>query len=504
VEGDERLLASVIDLLPLGVWIARAPGGEFVFANRTFREIMGMEARPDVAVGGYSAPYGIFGIDGRPYPEQKMPFVRALEARAIITVDDIVIHRHDGRKVNIRATARPIFAGDAISHVVIAFIDATAEIHAEEMRRESELRLRHQQRLESLGTLAAGVAHDFNNLLGSISLISSMLRMREHDPARAEDLHNIEAATESAARLTRSLLAFGRQGPLRAVRFDPGETAASVIELVRRTFDRGIQIAFEREDGLELTGDPPAIEQLLMNLAINARDAMPGGGRLGVRLSRDGAHVLIEVSDTGSGVPDAIKPRIFEPYFTTKGDRELAGRGLGLATVYGIVESHGGSIEITDVEPHGARFRVRLPIASPIAIADRIDARADGVARGRGLVLVVDDEALVRSILRRALRELGYDVLEAGDGIEALQQFEASARVDAVLMDSVMPRKGGREALIELRRLRETLPVIMMGGRIVPKEREELFALGAAGVLDKPFDVPALSRILADAIDPDQ
>src|SRR5215510_2395030 len=139
---DEPLLASVIDLLPLGVWIARAPGGEFVFANRTFREIMGMEARTDVKVGEYAEPYGIFGRDGRPYPEKKMPFVRALEQRQTITVDDIVIHRTDGRRVNIRATARPIFAGDTITHVVIAFADVTAELAAAEARRESELLLR--------------------------------------------------------------------------------------------------------------------------------------------------------------------------------------------------------------------------------------------------------------------------------------------------------------------------------------------------------------------------
>jgi signal transduction histidine kinase/CheY-like chemotaxis protein len=501
MEGDERLLASVIDLLPLGVWIARAPGGEFVFANRTFREIMGMEARADVAVGGYSEPYGIFGRDGRPYPESRLPFVRALEQRTTVTVDDIVIHRHDGGRVHIRATARPIFSADGatITHVVIAFVDATAEMLAEDARRDGELRLRQTQRLESLGTLAAGVAHDFNNLLGSIRLIASMLRLHEADPVRAGDLHSIESATESAARLTRSLLAFGKQGPLRADRCDVGDVVAAVVELVRRTFDRAIEIGFERNGDLAMVGDAAAIEQLVMNLAVNARDAMPGGGRLDVRVERRGDHVVIEVRDSGPGVPTEIRARVFEPYFSTKGDREGPGRGLGLATVYGIVESHRGAIEIADAEPHGAIFRVTLP--ATVALVPAVAARPpDDVRIGRGTVLVVDDEPVVRRTLKRALRDLGYDALEASDGAAALDVLDQGSRVDALLLDSVMPRKSGRDVLTEVRRRGLTAPVIMMGGRIAARERDELLELGAVAVLDKPFDVGLLSRTLADAI----
>jgi two-component system cell cycle sensor histidine kinase/response regulator CckA len=500
--GDERVLAEVIDSLPLGVWIARAPGGELFFANRTFREIMGTEARDDVVVGGYAQPYGICGPDGRAYPEDRLPFVLALRARAIVTVDDIVIHRHDGRRVNIRATARPVFEGDTITQVVICFVDCTAEKQAERAREESDARLRQAQRLESLGTLAAGVAHDFNNLLGTISLIASMLGLREPDRARAEDLRRIIATTESAARLTRSLLAFGRQGPLRAVRFDAGEVAANVIELIRRTFDRNVEIVFVRDGASSIVGDPTAIEQMLMNLAFNARDAMPEGGRLSVRFAREGDRVVIEVGDTGAGVPRELRGRIFEPYFTTKGDRELTGRGLGLATVYGIVEAHAGTIEVRDASPHGAVFRVTIPAAIDQSEAAAPPARPDeATVRGHGTVLVVDDEPLVRASLRRALEDLGYDAREAPDGVAALEQL-GSGDVHAVLLDSVMPRKGGRDTLIEVRRRPAPPPVIMMGGRIVPSERQELFALGAIAVLDKPFDVPALSRILADVIRP--
>jgi PAS domain-containing protein len=193
VTPDDALLAQVVDHLPLGVWIARAPSGEFVFANRVFREIMGMEARPDVAAGGYAQPYGICTRDGAPYPEARMPFAQALAARATITVDDLAIHRPDGRRVMIHATARPVFdaSGAEITHVVIAFEDVTARVAAQAARAESEEQLREARRLEALGTLAGGVAHDFNNLLATIRVLASLLRTSEPQAARRADLARI-------------------------------------------------------------------------------------------------------------------------------------------------------------------------------------------------------------------------------------------------------------------------------------------------------------------------
>ncbi|KAB2883221.1 MAG: PAS domain-containing protein, partial [Kofleriaceae bacterium] len=280
VTTDDVLLSGVIDQLPLGVWIARAPGGELLFANQVFREILGIEARGDVAVGGYSEPYGIMGLDGKPYPEARMPFVRALEARATVTVEDIVIHRHDGRRVNIRATARPIFDGDVITHIVIAFADYTAEREACARQREAEERARQDERLQAIGTLAAGVAHDFNNVLAQIRILASMLRVREQDASRVEDLVRIEQATDSAAALTRSLLAFGRHPAGNVVRFDLDAVVAGVVDLVRRTFERHITIEHRREPGAFVAGDQNQLEQVILNLAVNARDAMANGGTL--------------------------------------------------------------------------------------------------------------------------------------------------------------------------------------------------------------------------------
>ena len=501
---DDPLLSSVLDLLPLGVWIARAPTGELVLANRMFREIMGSDARRDVALGGYAAPYGIFGRDGKPYPEERMPFVLALKARTIVTVDDIVIHRGDGTRVNIRAFARPVFEGDTITHVVIAFADITAEVSADAARRDSEERLRATQRLEAIGNLAAGVAHDFNNAMASIRVLAALLRLRESDPARGEDLRRIEDATDRAAELSRSLLTFGRHGTGRITRIAVDDLARTVVDLVRRTFDRQIEIHLDTGDASAwVDGDPAQLEQLLMNLLVNARDAMPDGGKVAVRIDVTGTPpwVTIEIEDTGPGIPVELRSRVFEPYFTTKSSAERPGTGLGLSTVYGIVQQHGGSIVIGDATPHGARFVISIPGATSAAAVDA--RRAPALRHGTGRVLVVEDDEAVRRATRSLLELLGYDVIEAVDGVAAVDVFRRDAittqEIDAVLLDVVMPRQSGRATLPALRAIRE-VPVVITTGIATDDDHDEWRALGAHALLAKPYDLGELSNVLADAI----
>ncbi|HTJ83057.1 MAG TPA: response regulator [Polyangiaceae bacterium] len=517
--SEESLLAGVVDLLPVGVWIARAPSGELVFANRMFKEIMGMEARDDVAVGGYSEPYGIRTREGAPYPEAQMPFVRALVERTTVLVDDITIARTDGRNVHVLATARPIFSEDEIAFVVIAFQDVTAEVEAERARARADERLQASRHLESLGTLAAGVAHDFNNVLTSVGMIAGDLRRRETDAARVADLRQIETAVDSAAQLTRSLLTFGRAGAGRALRFDLAELLRAFVDLARRTFDKSIAVELDVRGTGTLAGDPAQIEQLVMNLAMNARDAMPAGGTLRIVVTdvellapqpplEPGRHVVLVVEDSGPGIPPAIRDKVFEPYFTTKGALDATGAqvprgtGLGLATAFGVVKAYGGLIEIEDAVPHGARFRITLPIAGPAVVDRSPDSRPHPEAsRGRETILVVDDEPMIRRITQRTLEALGYSVIEAKDGVDALEAFARErARIDAVLLDGVMPKKGGLEVLAELRRLAPSLPVVFMSGRLAPGDEARVLEHGAAALLAKPFTTGALGRALAAAL----
>jgi len=507
VSGEDALLAGVIDQIPLGVWVARAPGGELLFANQTFREIMGIEARLDVGVGGYSAPYGICGRDGAPYPEARMPFVQALQARTTVTVDDIVVHRHDGRRVNIRATARPMFEGDTVTHVVIVFADITAELAAEVARLAANERGRTRERLEAIGTLAAGVAHDFNNLLAQIRVLAGLLRLRESDSRRVEDLQRIEAATDSAAQLTRSLLAFGRHPTGRATQVDIDELVTAVVDLLRRTFDPRIRIELALAGGALVDGDRNQLEQVVMNLAVNARDAMPDGGRLRLAVSVvDGAaletlaagrHVVIEVSDSGPGVPAELRARVFEPYFSTKHGRDQPGTGLGLSTAYGVVHAHGGVIEVGDAGP-GARFTVHLPAAAAVTTAaPASDAANAGLVAGQGLVLVVDDEAILRRAVRRVIEHLGYRVIEAENGAAAVDAFRAHhGELVAVLLDHLMPVLNGRDTFLKLQGLDAAVPVILTSGQLDEHSERELRRLGIAGLIPKPFDVGELSQAL--------
>jgi len=514
--AHDRIIDAIIEDLPAGIWIARAPNGEFVYANETFREIMGMGPREDVARGEYAEPYGIHGLDGAPYPEDKMPFVRALMARETITCDDIVIHRTDGRRVNIRAFARPIFDGKGeISHVAIAFFDITREVAAERARHEGETRLRHAQRMESIGNLAGGIAHDFNNLLASIKILASFLKHRETDPVKLQSLDQIDQVTESGAQLTHALLRFARPQRSSSRLVSLHDLMSAIAELARRTFDRSIAVRFEPKATMgEVVGEPSQLEQVLMNLVLNARDAMPTGGELVLRsydhvVEADdvasaplpsGSYVAVEVQDTGVGIDAVLRDRIFEPYFTTKTTGTVKGTGLGLATVYGIVQSHGGIVEVAQTSSRGTTMRVLLPAARP---SERVLAAvplAKNVHLGNGTLLLVDDEPMVLAATAQALQELGYTVLTAKDGDAALELFrQHRSAIRAIILDMVMPKRSGRETFHALRQLDSKVPVLMTTG-LATGDFEATRDLEDCALLPKPFDLAALSESVARVV----
>ncbi len=501
-----ELIASIAEDLPVGVWVAKVPGGELLYANRTFQEILGIAARDDVALGEYAEPYGICGLDGQPYPEARMPFVQAVEARTTVVVDDIVIHRRDGGRVNIRASARPVFVGDEISHVVIAFIDISREVEAERARREGEARLRHAQRLDSIGSLAGGIAHDFNNLLASVKILATHLARVEVDPEKRALLATIDQVTDAGAQLTRALLRFARREAEPTQRVSLAEVVRAMIEIASRTFEHRVEIACELDPGDDhVVGAPSQLGQVVMNLVLNARDAMPDGGRVTVRTRAEPGLRVLEVEDVGRGIPDELRDRVFEPYFTTKEVGPQKGTGLGLSAVYGIVQAHGGEVSIARTGPDGTLMRVVLPAApeepGQEATVAAPPPRAREAQPASGTVLVVDDEAHVRDAASRALRGLGYDVLHAEDGRAALEVFRARrGEIAVVLLDLVMPGMDGLETLRALREIdRDVAVVIASGLPVVSDPRDE--ELGAP-VLEKPFDVARLAAALAQVTDP--
>jgi len=375
--------------------------------------------------------------------------------------------------------------------------------------------LLHRQQMEVIGHLAAGIAHDFNNLLNVITASSAHLKGLDPSTPLNEvevvECHaDILAASHRAAELTARLLTIARRRDADEPDQEKREVDltmlfADVLQLVGRTFDRSIQIESEVDSGLTVRGDQASLHQVMMNLCINARDAMPEGGTLTVNARREDGededrvpHVLIEVTDTGFGMDDETRRRVFEPFFTTK--EQGAGSGLGLATVYEVATNHGGIVDVESTVAVGTTFRVRLPLRAPGprvkgSKRQRRMSTWDGKGAGQttGRVLVVDDQELVRRSLGRLLRAQGHDVSFAVDGRDALAKYkDLSTRPEVVLMDFDMPYLTGGETLMQIREIDPNSRVILMSGYCDDVHKRRLIRQGATDFLAKPVDVQQL------------
>ncbi len=378
--------------------------------------------------------------------------------------------------------------------------------------RDMEEQLRHAQKMEAIGQLAGGVAHDFNNLLtgilGNAELLQDDGTLSGTQRACASDI--VEAGRR-AADLTRELLAFSRKTPLEHRTVDLHEVIAQVEKLLTHSIDRNIRIeqALKAAPAL-VTGDRAMIHNTIVNLAINARDAMPEGGRLtlatenvvigegGIEHQREaltpGAYVQISVTDTGVGIAESERSRIFEPFYTTKPVGQ--GTGLGLASVYGCVRNHGGMIRVASAIGAGSTFTVLLPAAT-IDERDPSEFDPPEVQRGSGHVLVVDDEELVRTVAAAALERLGYTVTACANGGEALRLFESMhGRLAAVLLDLVMPNMNGEQVLAQMLAIDDRVPIILCSGYARDHEVDSMTRSRAAALLSKPFRLDELSRTL--------
>ncbi len=388
---------------------------------------------------------------------------------------------------------------------------------AEEALRSSEEQLRQAQKMEAVGRLAGGVAHDFNNLLTVIRGRCELLGTRIGDVEKMKrDIGTIYDASERAASLTHQLLAFSRRQVLEPKVLELNRVVADLVPMLRRLIGEDIDLGMVLATDIgRVRADPGQVEQVIMNLVVNARDAMPEGGRLTIETSaidfdetyarvhasvKPGRYVMVAVSDTGSGMDRETQARAFEPFFTTK--ERGKGTGLGLATAYGIVKQSGGYIWVYSEPGQGTTFKIYLPRVEEAATAEAPPAASSRAPRGSETVLLTEDEDIVRTLAREILESHGYTILEARRGSEALQVCERfEGEIHLLLTDVVMPRMSGRDLAIEVTALRPGVKVLYMSGYTED-------AIGYHGVLDpgltylqKPFTLASLTQKVREALD---
>ena len=372
----------------------------------------------------------------------------------------------------------PVMASDGGQSGLLAIAqDITDRMEAEEALRRSEQQLRHSQKMEAVGRLAGGIAHDFNNLLTVIHGNASLaLNDSKVDSPQRLALHEVRDAASRATSLTRQLLTFSRREPVEPQLLDLNEIVEELRRMLGRLIGEHIQLKTQLSPRTVIVrADRTNIEQLLINLVVNSRDAMPDGGILKIVTAQvtlneeqaalleltSGSYVKLSVSDTGSGMDEGTRARAFEPFFTTKPSGE--GTGLGLATVYAIASRHGGAVGIETLPAVGTTVSLWLPLMSGAAVSRR-NSDEHPVQAGSGTVLIVEDEEAVRNLSRRVLVAHGYRVLEASNGEEAIQTWRENPEIDVVVTDVVMPKMGGQALVERLRQDRPELAVIYCSG----------------------------------------
>jgi two-component system cell cycle sensor histidine kinase/response regulator CckA len=430
----------------------------------------------------------------------------AVEDGGVHRFEHVEFRRRDGRTFPVEAVSTPIRDGGEVIGAVITFHDVTG-------RARLEAQLRHAQKMEAVGRLAGGIAHDFNNLLTVIVSAGRSIAARapgdEETHAEAEE---VLSAAGRAAALTKQLLAFSRAQPMAVVAADVDSIIEKWRPLLARLLGRDLDAALSLKAAGRVRIDPGQLEQVLMNLAVNARDAMPSGGKLtiatsdvlldgrqsGGRLGAPaGRYVMLAVSDTGTGMDEDTIAQIFEPFFTTKPPGQ--GTGLGLSTVWGIVKQYGGDIHVYSAPERGTTFKVYFPAveaaAEPLATpAAKLDLR------GTETLLLVEDDAPVRHAAARELRRAGYEVVEAGGAAEALRAVEAGLAFDLLLTDVIMPELSGPELADRVRQLRPSAKVLFMSGFSGAALAHQRILRGEAAFVEKPFTPEGLLAGVREAL----
>ncbi|MGO9735955.1 MAG: PAS domain S-box protein [Desulfomonilaceae bacterium] len=503
LKASEERMRTLIEVSPIGITIVRQ--GVYIYTNPAFVRMFGYD--------------DINEIVGRPLESLCVPEERAFikkvardRAAGLHTPQyEITGLSKDGRRLNLSVWGTMAdFDGEPATFAFV--VDETKE-------KSLRLQLIQVQKMESLGALAGGVAHDFNNLLQVVLGYSElMISSKKLDERTVTDLSKINHAAKDGAELAKRLLAFSRKGEINRIPVNLNEQVEKLKGMLERTIPKMIEIRLAlNADPAMVTADPTQIDQVLLNLAVNARDAMPNGGKLNIETtnvaldeeecrlhvgSKAGDCVLLTVSDTGIGMDPQTLEQIFEPFFTTKSEGK--GTGLGLSIVYGVVRRHEGFITCDSEPGRGTTFRIYLPALSENAVKN-VDVGPDVTPKGGNeTILLVDDEEYVRDLAVRFLTSAGYNVITASNGREAIEIFERDrGMISLIILDLIMPEIGGMQCLEEIKKIDPNARVLIASGLSVDESERKTIESSARGFVSKPYKMKQALDAVRMIIDED-
>ena len=514
----QSLLKAAIEQTPAGILIAEAPEGKIRLANPAALGIRDDSLGPLMEIPAELHPsnWKIYHPDGRPFRPKELPLSQAVREGKTSRNVEAVIHRPQGEKRWVLGNASPILdrSGKVIAGIVV-FTDITDRKRAEEEQQKLAAQMREVQKLESLGILAGGIAHDFNNLLMAImgNTDLALLVLSPSSPART-NLEEITRASQRAAELCRQMLAYSGKGRFMVGRHNLSEVVQEMTQMLEVSISKKAALRYFFYPELPpVEADITQLRQVIMNLITNASEALEDhSGIISVSTGviecdqaylaesflddnlKEGTYVYMEVSDTGCGMDAETIRKIFDPFFTTK----FTGRGLGLAAVLGIVRGHKGAIKVYSEPGQGSTLKILLPAVEWTPEDRKKDQGSMTLSTSKGgTVLLVDDDPHVRTVGSHMLSRLGFRVLTATDGFEAVEVFRAEKeKIDCVLLDLTMPRMNGEEAFRELRRLKPDVRVILSSGYNEQEVIQRFSGKGLAGFIQKPYTLSKLQETI--------
>jgi len=503
LRAEERRYQTLAEISPVGIFRADAQG-QITYVNPRWCQITGFSARDALGEGWLRA------VHPQDREQVAQGWREAIQAPRSSTADFRFVHR-DGTVVWVMGQAVPEKddAGRVVGHV-----GTITDVSEKKML---ESRLLRSQRLESMGRLSSGIAHDLNNILAPMLMSAPVLREAIQDPEIRQLVDTIEISAVRGAGIIKQLLTFSRGLEGERVPVQLKSLVLDMLNIIRETFPKNIIAAKETPvDAWLVRGDATQFHQILMNLCVNARDAMPDGGKLTLELENvevneavarmnpdasPGRYVALSVTDTGTGIPPENLDKIFDPFFTTK---EVGkGTGLGLSTVIGIVKSHGGFIQVNSRLGQGTQFKVYLPACETSKDSEK-NLKPGPLPQGKGeLVLLVDDEESIRRVARQTLERYGYQMIEASDGTQGLAQYtQHQSEVRLVITDVVMPFMDGPALIRALRQLNPQVKIIAMSGHQSKAGAGHLPPKSVQALLAKPFNAAELLQALQQALHP--